>query len=108
MSIDIEEARARCREYARAGLLAHRVRGALRREGYSQSTIDEVAGEYEQVRAWHRERQQRLVRLAGGCVFAGCTGLFLFLFCFASPNDHIVSYGLLAGAMVGFLKMVLP
>ena len=108
MAMDIEQARERCREYVQSGMLKHHAYDALHREGFDRTVIDQVLKEYESLRLVKLQRQTAGIRLWAGALFVGCGAAFAYYAFFAYEDRHVFHYWLLAPAMLGLLKMLLP
>ena len=106
--MDIEDARARCRSFVKAGMLRHHAEDALYREGFDEHQIEEAVSNYEMLRSSHRRRQRCFTRFWAGSMFLICGGLFVYFAFLADADRHVFHYWLLAPAVFGLLKALLP
>lgn len=106
--MNIDEARALCRDYAERGMRKLHTEDALERAGCDKEMIEEVIADFSDYRNAHLARRRRIVQLAGAAVFFGSSAAFLYFVFFHSANYSLVVYGLVATAMWGLFKMCLP
>lgn len=106
--MNIDEARALCRDYAERGMRKLHTEDALERAGCDKEMIEEVIADFSDYRNAHLARRRRVVQLGGAAVFFGSGAAFLYFVFFHSDNYSLVVYGLLGTAVWGLFKMCLP
>ena len=67
--MNIEEARALCRDYAERGMRKLHTEDALERAGCDKEMIEEVIADFSDYRNAHLARRRRVVQLGGAAVF---------------------------------------
>ena len=105
--MDSGDARARCQEFVKTGMLRHHAKSALKREGFDEQEIEEAISEYDALRSSHQKRQRSLTRLWAGAMFLICGVLFLYFAFLSNDERHTAHFWLLAPACFGLFKMLL-
>ena len=103
----IQAARAKCKELARLKVQEYQARSSLYATGFDKQTVEMILPEYPGLLAAERRGERRRMQIVGLLVFLGSGGLFVYFAAF-SPNMRVLVWPLLAGAMWGLFKLLLP
>ena len=106
--MNVNTARELCQKYVKMGMTEYQARNALLREGCDEPTVENALHDYVELRDARRKRNTRFKRLWGAALFAGFGGAFLFFAFLAGERVHVFHFWMLAPAIYGLLKMLLP
>ena len=88
--MNIDEARALCRDYAERGMRKLLTEVALERAGCHKEMIEQVIADFSDYQNAHLARRRRVFQLGGAAVFFGSSAAFLYLLFFHSADYSLV------------------
>ena len=106
--MDIEAARARCRELLGLGLSTYKAGKILEAEILDPDILAQAIEEYKAMHKADQASKKRFWQIAGPALFLGSGGLFIYFVFFAYTGSSLFVFPLLGLAVWGLFKASLP